>query len=70
MNKINMILPKSVLIPLSHCLLTLEALLCCRREKRLVKEGGREGNVRAVGLGDQVFCWLVEFAALVWIRGS
>lgn len=68
--KINMILPKSAFIPLSDCLSTLEALLCCRTEKRLVKEGGREGNVRAVGLGNQVFCWFVEFAVLVWMRGS
>ncbi len=35
-----------------------------------MKEGGREGNVRAVGLGDQVFCWMVEFAVLARIRGS
>lgn len=33
-----------------------------------MKEGGREGNVRAVGLGDQVFFWLVEFSFLVWRR--
>ncbi|KAI3363681.1 hypothetical protein L3Q82_001303 [Scortum barcoo] len=31
------------------CLSTSEALLCCRTEKRLVKKGGREGNVRAGG---------------------
>lgn len=52
-----MILFKSVFIPLSDCLSAIEAPLCCRTVKGLAREGGREGNVRAVGLGDQVFFW-------------
>lgn len=55
--QINRILSKFVFIPLSDCVSALEALLCSRTEKRLVKEGGREENVRAVRLGDQVFCY-------------
>lgn len=43
--EINMIPSKTIFIPLSDCLWTLEALLCCRIEMRL-KEGWREGNVR------------------------
>lgn len=60
-----MIQSQSVFIPLSDCLSTFEALLCTRTEERLVKEGGREGNERAVELGDQVLCRLVDCLVLV-----
>lgn len=68
--KIKLILPQSGFIHLLDCLSTFEATLCCRTEKRLAKEGGREGNVRAAELGDEVLCWFSECAASVRNRGE